>query len=332
MIPIVSHLRERGAITTFQCIKNHGPDHNRAGAEHLATLSTEKQPDNLNLQPKKSFHLTGAQLSHVSQALVYKGICELSKAQQRLATTINLDITRHAVQSMTGSLSTDATIWHSIQNKDITRIVRVFLWKILHNTHKCGDYWLNIPTFEHRASCHNCQVPDSMNHILTECNAPGQKEVWSLAKTLWLKKHDFWPSIVNTGSIVGCGLGKFKSAKGQHKPGANRLYRILLSESAYLIWKIRCERLLVRSNEEQWHSPKEIQNRWLHAMNKRLQFDCAMTNRRFEKKALADDVVLQTWSGTLHNEHSLPDNWIQESGVLAGIGSLEPLRTSFDPP
>jgi hypothetical protein len=38
-----------------------------------------------------------------------------------------------------------------------------------------------------------------------------------------------------------------------------------------------------------------------------------MTNRRFEKKALADDVVLQTWSGTLHNEHSLPDNWIQES-------------------
>jgi ribonuclease HI len=152
-----------------------------------------------------------------------------------------------------------------------------------------------------------------------------------LAKALWLKKHDFWPSIVNTGSIVGCGLGKFKSAKGQHKPGANRLYRILLSESAYLIWKICCERLLVRSNEEQWHSPKEIQNCWLHAMNKRLQFDCAMTNRRFEKKALADDVVLQTWSGTLHNEHSLPDNWIQESGVLRNLSPtlFTPLEYSY---
>jgi len=102
------------------------------------------------------------------------------------------------------------------------------------------------------------------------------------------------PSIVNIGSIIGCGLGKFKFAKGQHKPGANRLYRILLSESAYLIWKIHCECLLARSNEEQWHSQKEIQNHWLHVVNKRLQLDCAMTNRRFEKKALTDDVVLQT--------------------------------------
>jgi hypothetical protein len=57
---------------------------------------------------------------------------------------INLDITRHAVKRLTGHLPTDAAIWHSIRSKDITRMIQVFLWKVLHKTQKCGDYWLKI--------------------------------------------------------------------------------------------------------------------------------------------------------------------------------------------
>jgi hypothetical protein len=59
---------------------------------------------------------------------------------------------------------------------------------------------------------------------------------------LWLKRHDepFEPSL---GNILGCGLPNFTK---DNKPltGKNRLYKILVSESAFLIWKLRCERTI----------------------------------------------------------------------------------------
>jgi hypothetical protein len=331
--PIASHLRERGAITTFTYMKHHYDDPGIKGARKLAIDGTVKQTqDALDLEPRQNFNLTGAQLSTISQAVAYNGIRMLAKEKLRLATIINLDITRHAVKALSGTSPTNATIWHSIRNKDITRIIRVFLWKILHKTHKCGDYWFNIPTFEHRAMCHFCGTTDSMEHILTECEAPGQNEVWALAKTLWLKKHNSWPQILNVGSIVGCGLANFKASSGKYKPGTNRLYRILLSESAYLIWKIRCERVLERPDCEHWHSSIEIQNRWLHTMNRRLEHDCAMTGQQYGKKALKKEIVLQTWSGTLRDEQSLPENWIKKPGVLVGIEPLEQPWWCYKPP
>jgi hypothetical protein len=121
-------------------------------------------------------------------------------------------------------MPTDATIWHSIRNKDITRNICVFLWKILHKTQKCGDYWLKIPGFEHHINCPTCHVDESMTHILMECSVPGQKEIWNLASTLWAKKHETWPKIRNIGSITGCGLASFQDDEGKCKDGANRLY------------------------------------------------------------------------------------------------------------
>src|ERR1700728_1495351 len=112
--------------------------------------------------------------------IAYKGIQERSCLNPRSSTVINLDITRHAVERTTEHLPTDATIWLSIRNKDITRTIRVFLWKVLYNAHKCGNYWLQIPNFEHHSNCSMCGVEDSMTHILTECDAPGQKEIWNL--------------------------------------------------------------------------------------------------------------------------------------------------------
>ena len=101
------------------------------------------------------------------------------------------------------------------------------------------------------------------------------------------------------------------------------MYRILMTESAHLIWKIRCERIIERSNKEQWHSVQEIMNRWQCAINKRLTLDQAMTNKKYETRAISIQTVLHTWSGTLKDELSLPDNWINYSGVLVGIRPTE---------
>jgi len=86
----------------------------------------------------------------------------------------------------------------------------------------------------------SCRVEDSMEHILTECDVPGQGLIWNLTKALWLKKQGSWPNRLNMGNIIGCSLIEVKSQDGEHQTGAERLYRIIMSEAAYLIWKIRC--------------------------------------------------------------------------------------------
>jgi hypothetical protein len=127
--------------------------------------------------------------------------------------------------------------------------------------------------------------------------------------------------------ITGCGLSDFKDSKGNCKAGGNRLYRILMSESAHLIWKLRCTRVIeLGDNEETWPSKREIHNKWVHAMNRRLALDQAMTNTRYGTNALNKDLVLHTWSGVLQDESSLPEDWIRQPGVLVGIVPLEQQR------
>ncbi|KAJ7789693.1 hypothetical protein B0H13DRAFT_1454932, partial [Mycena leptocephala] len=120
------------------------------------------------------------------------------------------------------------------------------------------------------------------------------------------------------GSILGCGLAEFKDEKGKLKRGSQRLYRILISKSAYLIWKLRNNRVISRDGEPA--AEDEIMNKWKFALNQRLQVDKLLANRPIKGKspALAPQLVLETWSNTLDEESSLPANWLREPRVLVG--------------
>ncbi|KAJ7620507.1 hypothetical protein DFH06DRAFT_1144042 [Mycena polygramma] len=100
--------------------------------------------------------------------------------------------------------------------------------------------------------------------------------------------------------------------------GTQRLYRILMSESAYLIWKLRNDRVISRAGEPA--TEEEIKNKWKFAINQRLQMDKLMANRpqKGKRPAMAPPLVLETWSNTLDNERSLPANWLREPRVLVG--------------
>ena len=91
---------------------------------------------------------------------------------------------RFAIEHMSGYMPSDKQIWNSLKSKCLTRQAREFLWKCMHKVYKCGSYWDNIPNHEQRAKCPVCQTEKSMEHILTECDAPGQKIIWKLAETL----------------------------------------------------------------------------------------------------------------------------------------------------
>ena len=57
--------------------------------------------------------------------------------------------------------------------------------------------------------------------------------------------------------------------------GPTRPLRILISEMAYLIWVLRCERVV----QEKCHNERQITQRWLDAINKRLTMDKIIATR-----------------------------------------------------
>jgi len=165
-----------------------------------------------------------------------------------------------------------------------------------------------------------------MEHIITECHASGQSIIWGLVHELLTKKGIPQHGVPTFGQVLRCGLTDFRDASCKKQVGCNRLYTIAVSESTYLIWRIRCEwRIEREENQEKLHTKDEIVGRWLAMINMRLKLDCLMTDKRhYDHKAIDPKLVQRTWDGVLHDEQGLPDNWVAESGVLVATRAEHP--------
>lgn len=150
---------------------------------------------------------------------------------------------------------------------------------------------------------------------------PGSKHNLVSNEQLWNKKYEGWHK-PNLGEILGCASTKFRSPDGKIDKGKTRLYQILISEAAYLIWTLRCTRVIERDNERaKWAKKNQILNQLKYRLNLRLKMDCILTNeRKFSQRALRPKTVLKTWGGLIQNEADLPNDWTKGFGVLVGIG------------
>ncbi|KIK36514.1 hypothetical protein CY34DRAFT_94256 [Suillus luteus UH-Slu-Lm8-n1] len=133
--------------------------------------------------------------------------------------------------------------------KTYLKKTKQFIYKAIHSSQKIGEYWTNIPTYEQRAKCAHCNAnEESMEHIMIDCPNNANSTIWSLAKRTWPLKYGAWPR-VGIGTILGCGSLNLKQEHQNNelennqtnKPmkGASRLLKILISESAQLIWAMR---------------------------------------------------------------------------------------------
>ncbi|GJE94639.1 transposon TX1 uncharacterized protein [Phanerochaete sordida] len=321
-------LRQRTAPTYIKWVKGHAGDEGNEGADRAAGDGARLPPANpapdTRVDPR--YNLTGARLSTLTQATAYAGI-RLRKAKPtRPAAEMHLEIVRAAVHgTITPRLPTDGSIWLSLRKREFRRNVSDFLWKIIHRAQKLGRYWTHIPGYEDRATCPICPGSpiESMEHILLECCAPGREEAWRMCRDLWLKKHGTWPE-PSIGTILGCGLADWRTEEGRPLPGASRLYRILISETAHLIWCVRCERRVERQDTGAPHTWREVSRRWIAAINDRLNLDARMTDeRRYGRKALDKPRVLATWAGTLSGEDNLPIDWTRQGRLLVSMGLPE---------
>ncbi|KIJ33602.1 hypothetical protein M422DRAFT_183027 [Sphaerobolus stellatus SS14] len=166
-----------------------------------------------------------------------------------------------------------------------------------------------------------------MDHILTECDVSGQNIIWKMAENLWSHTGKPWtkPSL---GLIVGCGLHMYTKENGRVDNGLSRLYTIIMSESAHLIWKTRNEwRIETQGNPAKLPQPGELKNKWLAKLNKRLHFDRLSSDaNRYGKKATKRSIVYNTWKHLMSPNDIWDFSYIL-SGVLVGrVSGLRPAR------
>ncbi|KAJ3713932.1 hypothetical protein C8R42DRAFT_592302 [Lentinula raphanica] len=168
-----------------------------------------------------------------------------------------------------------------------------------------------------KGTCAFCGVEETMEHILTECRGPGMEEIWSLCEDLWRNKKTEWirPSF---NEIMSCGLTELKDSRNNISKGDSRLYRILVSESAHLIWKLRNARVIQGKG---FPSTEEILNKWRYQINARLRTDCLLTNSRYGCKKVKKTMVIKTWQDILHDRDNLAEDWTKDKGVLVSRGA-----------
>ena len=199
-----------------------------------------------------------------------------------------------------------------MRNTLIRPKIRQFLYKTTHEIFMIGQYWSRIQAIQERQSCTTCSSIKSMSHILTQCQSSPTCIIWDLARTTWLHKDIPWPDI-DLGMILGCGslaVPQLIMDQGQHRRkahlrGVSHLLQILLSESAYLVWTMHCERVI----HGKIHNQQEIRSKWLHAINSRLTNN-KITALKIKQNKGFTRLVVNTWEKVLTKERDLLNNWI----------------------
>ncbi|KAI0047926.1 ribonuclease H-like protein, partial [Auriscalpium vulgare] len=330
-------LRRRSAQTGFQWANPARP---APGSHHAATLARQgaalAQPTHINLSVPAPFRLTGAKLASLNQASAYRNIRRRKESAMtpRPATAARLHDIRTAVRAYTGDAPTNASIWSAQSHPHIRRNIRQFLFRATHRSQPIGEYWNSYHDERmERRFCQLCGETESLDHILLNCpNSIERVTIWHHAKQLWPHGSDAWPEL-SLGTILGCGqlTATHHPRPPPHPPdepppgepppgppvrhkGATRLLRILISEAAYLIWILRCARVI----EGRTLSAPAITTRWERTMNDRIKTDrlIAIKSKRTQK-ALA--TVHATWTATLDDTNPIPDHWAERPEVLVGI-------------
>ncbi|EIW64977.1 uncharacterized protein TRAVEDRAFT_87149, partial [Trametes versicolor FP-101664 SS1] len=176
-------LRTRSAPTTFRWVKGHDRVRGNEEADRLAgeaaNLPRPFRP--MTLPAPERYTVRGASLLYLTQKLAYKGIQEWNEKPARRATARNVAAAQTALSEWSGERPTESSIWLLLRKDPVSRKIRDFIWKALHGGHRVGKFWSHIPGYEARATCSTCGALDTMEHILCECTAEGQRTAWALA-------------------------------------------------------------------------------------------------------------------------------------------------------
>ncbi|KAK0232292.1 hypothetical protein EDD85DRAFT_743708, partial [Armillaria nabsnona] len=186
---MVASYRGRKQVSTINWVKKHSGHHENNKANSLAEEGAWLEGfEDVNLEIDPPLRLTGAALAKMSQNQAYKALRERENkvSTQRRSTAENIKRAQQGAIASFGVKPNEAMLWKSLKHRDIDRNTTYLLWMTMHDAYRIGAKWLNFgPQYHERGYCKHCNsCIEDMDHIMTSCKTPGQKEVWDLTKKI----------------------------------------------------------------------------------------------------------------------------------------------------
>ncbi|EJD49464.1 hypothetical protein AURDEDRAFT_59551 [Auricularia subglabra TFB-10046 SS5] len=266
----------------------------------------------------------GLALKILTQGVAHKAIRSWKSQIQptRRATEESLEKIKQDIADLGGKAPTTRQIWQDLKSRALTRQCRLFLWKAIHGAHKTGRYFakMKLPWSDY-ADCPSCGVLESLEHILLECTHSGQERIWDLVAEIFKQKA--LTVEMKYGLILGCASTRLASRWSERLPIEERFFTIgLASESAFLIWKIRCEARMEHGDDGDWRLDDEaVTQRWQAQIRARKLRDFAMADgKRYGTRGVPEYTAQRTWEDPSDYRNGISRRFTSP-GVLVGTGT-----------
>ena len=112
-----------------------------------------------------------------------------------------------------------------------------------------------------------------MDHILFSCTIEGREQIWEMAERLYelpmkIDKRLSWIA-PSEALLRGLSSVKLKTTEGKYNKQATERYKLIVSETAWLLWKCRNERVICQKEIQ----PSQIRGSWIAEMNNRIRME-----------------------------------------------------------
>jgi len=110
-----------------------------------------------------------------------------------------------------------------------------FIWKLIHNYHKVGNWFKRIPNWQDKAIC-ECGEVEIMDHILTECRLNKSKDIWQEAEKIWKENNkNFKWTKPDANILRELGAVKLKERDKIAPNWINERYIEIVAETTWMI-------------------------------------------------------------------------------------------------